>query len=92
MGLAFTTGDISPKFESLCGMDGSSNGAFINHVTQVGRPGGVCDFVTVKTKHGRIRVKVRSLHVNADNCGYPHVRILQKPTFSKFVFTGVRNS
>ena len=42
-------GDISPKFESLCVMDDSSNGAFINHVTQVGRPGGVCDFVTVKT-------------------------------------------
>ena len=37
----------------------------------------------VLSKHGRIPVKVCSRHVNTDNCGYPHVRILQKPTFFK---------
>ena len=35
-------------------------------------------------KHGQILVKVRSQHINVDNCGYSQVRKSDKPNFCRY--------
>ena len=39
------------------------------------------DLNAVEIKHGRIPVKVCSQHVNADNCGYSHIRKSENTDF-----------